>query len=233
MQILLVVGKMPLAGLSKTRLAKDLGEAATLKIYQAMLYDFFYRASQSVSIPMFFYTTPWGQESIQYFTHLFQEVGLKNWILRGQPPSGGLFAKIVKIVQELQKEINQPFYIHLTGTDIPHFPFDNIENANDDRQKIMLGPDVDGGFYYLGFWDKHIGLLEEQGLLEGSHNVCAALEKRGAELKLKVAKWSALNDIDNLGNLQHFCSHYDEKFLTKTVAATIFAAKNSDKTELI
>jgi glycosyltransferase A (GT-A) superfamily protein (DUF2064 family) len=214
----LIVGKAPIEGFAKTRLANQIGSKETCRIYQAMLHDFFSRMAQGEQkLPLFFFITPWSAESVSYFTNLLLEVGIKNYVLRQQPQTEGLFFRLKEIYANLNKEIASPFFTHLTGTDIPHFPFNEIPAAREANQ-VTIGPDLDGGFYYLGCWNNHIDILKPQGLIESNTGVLETIYERIDQKGLSKTVMNKMNDIDDLNDLNDFCQTAKGNYKTKVIA---------------
>lgn len=197
-EIFCVVGKFPLEGFSQTRLAKSLGQAAALHIYQAMLRDFFiHYENKASSLPLQFYGTPQKEEVKTYFLQLLREFPRINFHFHFQK-EGPFFTRLAEIFKDHSGQ-----YIHLTGTDIPMFPYQYLSGHIPSQNEMVIGPDIDGGFYYFGSHAKHgpvfrsreLASSKEEKVLETLVKAC---QKRGPKVRF-LKEWS---DIDTLSDLQ-------------------------------
>lgn len=196
-EFLVVIGKFPSKGHSKTRLAADLGEDAALDLYRAFIEDFFTRYKAIIpDIKLFFWGTPATQETQDYFEDVFHKLGIAA-IYQHQPEQD-FFKRLRYIFTAINREYGESF-IHLTGTDIPDFPFSKIKDASKD--KVNLGPDNDGGFYYLGAKSSCRDIFELGDVIDGGVNVFESIKQRSLKLGHLVKLITPWSDVDTAEDL--------------------------------
>ncbi|MDH5582073.1 MAG: DUF2064 domain-containing protein, partial [Bdellovibrionales bacterium] len=166
-EVFVVVGKKPERGVSKTRLSQSVGEEKALKIYEAFLKDFFTRLKIHTSFPILFFGSSNDGSGQSYFKELFNKLECHD-IKYFDQPIGGLMERLTNIFKRVEKDYPGVF-VHLTGTDIPDFPFKYLHEI--DYEKVNLGPDDDGGYYYVGTKAKNHFLFELPAHLEGSESL--------------------------------------------------------------
>ena len=208
-----IVGKRPMRGFSKTRLAKELDEERSFCLYDAFIKDFFknlklikrecgFSRRNLGNIELF--VTPSEKESLTYFEDLLTDLGLDNFRIRFQAEKK-FFERLSFIFKEINLESEDSF-IHLTGTDIPDFPFKFLKQDlfNDLKvNDVVIGPDDDGGFYYLGMNSKFYNLFEDiDTLVLGNNSVSQVLINQCKKIGLKVRLLEKWSDIDNLMDLR-------------------------------
>lgn len=217
-EIFLVIGKLPIKGFSKTRLEKDLGEATTQKLYDAFIRDFFYNYSRRCDLPLYFLGTPESIETKNYFESIMQEHAIDfSFDYQNEKP---FFQRIQQGFVDIQEKYGECF-VHLTGTDIPDFPFDHI--AKD--KAITLGGDEDGGFYYFGLPSKYSSVFDMDGR-EGGETVFEMIKKRTLNLGLSVCEAPLWSDIDDLEDLKN-CLLRTNRDLCPHLSCTIVELKLS------
>ena len=204
-----VVAKMPKEGFSKTRLAKDLHYGDSEKLYDAFIKDFFLNYSKKVKgLEKIFgrlnlFITPKSEGPKNYFKKILEPLFLQDTQIDFQ--SERPFFLRLKDIFERMKIQNGNHFIHLTGTDIPDFPFKLIENyfsLSKGKDDVIIGPDEDGGFYYIGMEAKNSSVFEiEEGIKRGRESVLTLILKRCRQLGLRVKVLEKWSDIDNLNDL--------------------------------
>ena len=209
-ELFCVVGKQPLQGFSKTRLEDELGPDVAQSFYDAFIKDFVQRLRANYKGDVLFSITPDTEDSKNYFL----SQGLKEEEISFQKELP--FFERLKCIGEEQENT----FIHLTGTDIPKFPYDYLKEVVD-LNSIYIGPDEDGGFYYFGAPSLDFNLLNlDQSDLEG-HSVFESLLKKcqASGKRVKVLKrWS---DIDTTEDLKKALS----KFYVEDIPNTYEIAK--------
>jgi glycosyltransferase A (GT-A) superfamily protein (DUF2064 family) len=194
-EIFVVIGKLPRHHFSKTRLAADLGEELAEEFYHAFINDFFRNYSETVnSIPLFFFGTPQEDETEKYFGEIFKKYGIDFHF--GFQKDLPFFERIESIFSEIQKEHGEVF-IHLTGTDIPDFPFQFLQRDF----TPSIGPDDDGGYYYLGCPSKFGSSFKIEGAKVFDETL-KSFEKSGVTLK-SLPHWSDIDNKEDLLKLKH------------------------------
>ena len=125
-KVLAIIGKKSIEGFSKTRLEKEIGASNAQKLYQAFLVDFFNKLEKNhlQFAQIYLYVTPESEETIQFFKEYLSE-NLQNKTRFIFQCEGSLFERLEYLFQEIDKE--DRCFVHLTGTDIPDFPFHYIK----------------------------------------------------------------------------------------------------------
>jgi uncharacterized protein len=207
-----VVGKLPTMGFSKTRLAKTVGEESALKLYDSFIEDFFSRYEKYCqNTPMIFFGTPNVEKTEKYFQHMIQSHNISGSYLPQDDVS--FFDRLKNIFQHISEVYGPETIINLTGTDIPDFPFEQISLSSKNllnTQDIAIGPDSDGGFYYLRSQAAHFNIFDIGTNFESSE-VFERITQKILQLHLschKVLNWS---DIDVFEDLQK-CTQRSSSF---------------------
>lgn len=213
-----VVAKMPKEGFSKTRLAKDLRYGESEELYDAFIKDFFLNYSKKVRGleesfgRLLLFITPESENSKSYFKKVLESLFLQGTQI-GYQSEFPFFLRLKDIFDRIKIQ-NGNHFIHLTGTDIPDFPFKLIEDyfiKNKAEDDVIIGPDEDGGFYYIGMEAKNSSVFEiEEGLKRGKESVLILILKRCDQLGLRVRVLEKWSDIDSLNDL-HKCLNRSHK----------------------
>ena len=193
--IFLIIGKYPSAGFSKTRLAKDWGDTFSTEIYRAMIDDFSLNLKNCLdkSIPVIVAVTPATIESKNYFQNCFPQAQI---LFQADKPFFQRIRELIKVLNE-----NGECFIHLTGTDLPHFPFRFLNFHDDKSNTVRIGPDLDGGFYYTGFSSKYFELFDID-IKEGNSSIFEILKAQALKLGHEVECLEKWSDIDTLEDLK-------------------------------
>lgn len=189
-----VIGKAPLLKLTKTRLAHDVGDKAALELYQAFIKDFIANylnstfSSQSIDL----FLTPKTEKSKEFFLNNF-DVNIFNYHFQSDL---SFFERLVEIVSK-----DENTFVHLTGTDIPDFPFEDLLEVRPSEKICYIGPDEDGGFYYVGISSNnaHCLLIDEVDQAKG---ICNGLVKNCQNAGLEVIFLKPWSDIDTIFDLK-------------------------------
>lgn len=205
-QVWAILGKSPIADFAKTRLAKDLGKEQALQAYRYFLEDFFEGLSQhSLNIPIFFFGTPTNEQTRNYFQNLFNQIRL-NIHFNFQDDQLSFFPRLKSMFEVIEGQFQEEVFIHLTGTDIPDFPFHFLTETKTEAADI--GPDFDGGFYYLGVNSrfKDILLLD---VSDGQSSVYSSLIRRCEQFGLSINTLPEWGDIDTLADYRRFIQRFE------------------------
>jgi len=208
-----VIGKRPIRGFSKTRLAKELGEERSFCLYDAFIKDFFknleliqrtggFLKRNLGNIELF--VTPSEKQSIAYFENILTKLDLDHFRIRFQVKKK-FFERLKLVFKEINLE-NDSSFIHLTGTDIPDFPFHFLDQRlfhDLQTEDVIIGPDDDGGFYYLGMNSKFYDLFENiDSLVLDNESVSQVLINQCKKIGLRVRLMEKWSDIDTLLDLK-------------------------------
>lgn len=179
--------KNKVLGEVKTRLAKDVGPKKALEIY-SHLYAHTLSVAKSVSADIHGF---YGTEKKPHST--FDGVHVQDGSDLGERMKNAfalLFERHERVV--------------LIGSDLPELSTALIEKAYVllEKNDLVLGPAVDGGYYLIGLRSAQPHLFEKMSY---SHpEVLAQTLERAKELKLSVAMLEPLRDLDTLEDLKHF-----------------------------
>lgn len=201
-QIFAVIGKMPVEGYSKTRLAADVGVEQAYELYEAFIADFFasYRKNTSNAL-LYFYGAPAIRQTKEYFQLAFLKNGITNFEFYFQKERP-FFERLADIYEDVRFRIGGETFVHLTGTDIPDFPFSYLKKINIDEADVLIGPDSDGGFYYLGSKAKNDEIFEFAKTMQEGQGVLDCLTSKCEALGLKVKLLNKWSDIDTINDLK-------------------------------
>ena len=212
-EVFVIVGKKPTPGFSKTRLSQDIGEERALLLSEAFLKDFLSALKKNQkNRKILFYGYSLDSDGENYFRNISREVGIQNFHYREQG-RGDLLQRLQDIFKEIETQYQNPF-IHLTGTDIPDFPFSHLEKI--DLSKINIGPDRDGGYYYIGAKASDYGLFDLSQNLESRPNLYEKTLERIKELKRDIQVLSQWSDIDILRDLENCLKRSSKELIPHT-----------------
>ncbi|MCY4523342.1 MAG: DUF2064 domain-containing protein [Halobacteriovoraceae bacterium] len=188
------MAKKPLIGFSKTRLSSDIGESNALFLYESFIEDFFSRLKKAWNGSICFFATPQTEDTKGYFKNLFAKKDLQvEFYFQEELP---FFARLKWIFNQIQKRQKKVF-IHLTGSDIPDFPFEFLKNVEPNEKTVYIGPDSDGGYYYVGASCQHGNIFEGAG-----KNPLDVLLTQCKKMSLNIQILPLWSDIDSLCDLK-------------------------------
>jgi glycosyltransferase A (GT-A) superfamily protein (DUF2064 family) len=191
-EIFAVFGKMPLKGYSKTRLAKELGEERAFDLYNSFIKDFSANLLRSKFKSIYIFGAPGNLSTEIFFLKEFSQFKI-NYFPQNELP---FFQRLRDVFLKIREKEGDCF-IHLTGTDIPDFPFEELEKIDPSKDIIYLGPDIDGGFYYFGAHCKYFDVFG----FEFSGSVLESIQRKIEELGYEVTHLKTWSDIDDLKGL--------------------------------
>jgi len=191
-EVLAIIGKRPIKGFSKTRLAKDIGEDKALQLYQCFIQDFFQSIPSKYKVYLF--GTPKDDQTKEYFSQFTNS----NFYFQDELPFFQRLSQIFKTIESIE---GRECFIHLTGTDIPDFPFDRLDKIVD-KERIYLGPDRDGGYYYLGaksYYNDVFDIDANAGKSTVLHETLKLCGEKGYKTYL-LDTWSDIDTLEDLRN---------------------------------
>ncbi|MFI5390571.1 MAG: hypothetical protein ACHQYQ_04345, partial [Bacteriovoracales bacterium] len=142
---------------------------------------------------IYIFGTPDTLDTKEYFFREFSNFNI-NYFPQSELP---FFQRLKDLFLKI-REVEGECFIHLTGTDIPDFPFEEIEKINPRPNTIYLGPDIDGGFYYVGGEARFFDIFS---FIPGE-NILERISKRIRDLGLEVSHLKTWSDIDDLRGLK-------------------------------
>ncbi len=192
-------GKTPRYGHVKTRLFPEKPEYSLL-IYKAFLKDFFLRYSLNCKLALRPLLDYHDENDLNEFHNFARPVSSLLEPIYQKPAS--FFNRLADGLEEIESP-----YFYLTGTDLPHFPFDYLNNISLSCNEVTIGPDRDGGFYFLAGPRGCAQLLK---LEQDPQSICVSLVRNFQEagFRVKLLKpWSDIDTASDLVNcLNHFCA---------------------------
>ena len=193
-QVLAIFGKMPLKGFSKTRLSNDIGEDQAFRLYDAFIKDFSSNLAKFSTFDSFYiFGTPNHIDTERYFRQEFIKFKINYFPQRELP----FFSRLKEVFLKI-REVEGDSFIHLTGTDIPDFPFEEIKGIVPKPKTIYLGPDIDGGFYYVGANANSHEIFS----FEISGSILESISRSAKDLGYEVSHLKTWSDIDDLADLK-------------------------------
>jgi uncharacterized protein len=209
-QVLAIFGKMPLKGFSKTRLSKDVGEEMALKLYGAFIKDFAQNLREfGYFESIYIFGSPDNLATENFFRQEFLGFNIKYFPQSEIP----FFSRLQEVFQKI-KELEGDCFIHLTGTDIPDFPFDQLAGIEPMKNTVYLGPDIDGGFYYVGAQAKSLDIFSFQ--ISGS--ILESISRTAKDLGYEVSHLKTWSDIDDLTDLEAALARAPQEKISHTRA---------------
>jgi rSAM/selenodomain-associated transferase 1 len=189
---LIVIGKAPIPGSTKTRLVPPLTPEDAAAVYRGFLLDTLELAT----------SLAWE------CTSLIHPRG-HAVLLRGLAPGG------VRVVEQpghgLGRALAYAFELHfakgfesvtLIGSDNPTLPIETVTAAHAALERgsdVAIGPSADGGYYLIGMRQPHLALFEQ--IDWSTSRVYAQTLARAARLNLSVHSVREWYDVDEPGDL--------------------------------
>jgi rSAM/selenodomain-associated transferase 1 len=190
---LIVIGKAPLAGQSKTRLSPPLSSDDAALLYRAFLVDTLELAK----------SLGWeGTSLIHPRGHAPLLRSLVSGVHLLEQPRNGL-GHALQYAFEWHFAAGYELVV-LIGSDSPTLgsePIRASEAAIYNGADLVIGPTPDGGYYLIGMRQPHVGVF--QGVAWSTTEVYAQTLRRAAELKLRVHSVDEWYDVDEPSDLDH------------------------------
>ncbi len=200
MRVLGLFAKEPIPGTCKTRLAKDIGDAAAIDFVEAGLQDLLERCGSIGDLRILGYA-PDSEAAKGYFEHRGSDL-FRLW---PQPP-GNLDQRIEAFLSFALCSGMEVRTV-LIGSDSPSLPATLINDAFEALRErdVVLGPAADGGYYLIGVRRQVAGWLREVRWSSAStlRDTVAAATNAG----LSLAVLSPWYDIDTADDLQMLAGH--------------------------
>lgn len=197
MNALIIMTRIPIAGMTKTRLMKILTGEECARLHRCFLLDLFKMVNELREIADIYVTyTPENslylvEDIVPGFIDSFPQVGYEL----GD-----------RMDNAIQKLLNKGYSkVILIGSDIPSLQADDIKKAYDELESndICLGPTNDGGYYLVGM-KKSCKDIFSNDLKWGYKSVFEATVSIANNLGLTVGLTTKLSDIDEKEDLEAF-----------------------------
>lgn len=193
---LIVYAKRPLAGYAKTRLGVKIGLEESAGVYARFLYqcllEFIELDNDEFSIELSLASSA----DIPYFRAAFPEYRVRS---QTEGDLGQRFTQSFETAFE-----NGATSVVVIGTDIPDLDRSIIQTAfNVLKEKdVILGPDMDGGYYLIGTRQKSAKLFQD--IDWSSEYVFSQTEQLIRAQALSLHKLPTLSDIDTEADYQRW-----------------------------
>jgi rSAM/selenodomain-associated transferase 2/rSAM/selenodomain-associated transferase 1 len=195
---LIVFGRYPVPGCTKTRLIPCLGPVGAAELQREMTEAILETAVTAwVSPVRFCYTGGTARQ-------------VRRWILRPglqiERQIGGDLGRRMRhaVASALKQGCRQAV---LMGTDVPSVKTDHLRAAFDllENSDVVLGPSRDGGYWLIGL-RRPADLFT--GIAWGTDRVLEQTLAAARRLKLRTALLPPLRDIDHASDVAHLPSHF-------------------------
>ena len=195
---IVVVGKPPEAGVTKTRLSPPLTHSQAAELYAAFLVDCVELALRA----------GWDRVSVIYPPRRGARASLRDLL----PPEVRLVAQAGSGLQgaltdAFERDLRAGFgQVVLIGSDNPSLPPETLEQASRGltSSDVVIGPSEDGGYYLIGMTAPHRGLFER--ITWSTDVVFDETLERAATLRLSVATLPRWYDVDTVEGFRRLVS---------------------------
>jgi uncharacterized protein len=193
---LIVVGKAPIPGRTKTRLVPSLSADAAAAIYRGFLLDTLQLA----------HSLGWERVSL---VHPRGDAPLLRGLATGvqlleQPRQGLGHALRFAFERHFRDGCDT---VTLIGSDNPTLPVELVQDAQDALARghdLAIGPSLDGGYYLIGMRQPHLGVFDH--IDWSTSRVYTQTLERAANLGLRVhavQEWYDVDEPEDLEQLVH------------------------------
>ncbi len=186
---LVIYAKRPIAGYTKTRLAKGIGAQAAAGVYARLLYSLLVEVQEtSRQFPFQVTLSLASKADIPFFRAAFPE-----WRVTHQVD--GDLGK--RMTASLHAEFSAGAdRVVLIGSDIPFLSGDLIQQAFTklDKYDVIFGPTVDGGFYLVGTTQRELQIFNN--IAWSTATVFYDCQQNAIHQGLTVGSLAELFDLD-------------------------------------
>lgn len=186
---LMIFAKQPVAGRVKTRLQSNYSAAQVAEIATFLIQSTVQLATASWPSEVYLYAAPDPGHP------LFQRLAAEFHVHLAAQADGDLGQRMS---QALREGIARSGAAGILGCDVPHCPWQIIEQAHEHLAsgKNVLGPTEDGGYYLIGLQQPQPALFE--GIAWGDSNVAEVTLVRAQAAGLSFEMLPRLEDIDTV-----------------------------------
>ena len=191
-ELLILFVKNPIYGKVKTRLAQTLGKGKALRIYQKLLNHTFKQINDLHTDIIVYVSEPINdssfRESIPYSIYIQSK--------------GNLGRKIYCAFSEAFKKNYQS--VGIIGADCPEISLYLLNRAFYAlrENQIVIGPAIDGGYYFLGMRKFYKSILKKKAW--SSNKLLRQTLQNCHDLNINYSLLEELRDIDTEEDLFHF-----------------------------
>ena len=199
MKCVVLFSKAPVPGKVKTRLVPPLSHAEAASLQQAFIYDTLTTLLDEGNIKVFLACHPSRENP--FFKRLQERYNV-TLIDQG---TGTLGNKMKRVILLLQSEKYSKIII--LGSDTPSLSFQYISDAfhNLDKNDLVIGPSIDGGYYLLGIKGKVPDIFDR--ITWGSDAVFKETVAKVRENAIKTSYLPFWYDIDTINDLRFLVIH--------------------------
>ena len=187
--------KNPKRGQVKTRLASAIGDEAAVRLYKRFLLEMLSTLNKGTFI---FYLCVYPVDALE---------DIKTWLSEDylyMPQQGEHLGERMKnaFTEALAMNFKR---VVLVGSDIPSLPLEFVEEAfvSLEKNDVVIGPSVDGGYYLIGFRDKTFSPRAFKGIPWSTERVYEETMKVFEHEGLTVHTLKMLRDIDTVQDLRN------------------------------
>lgn len=184
---LILFAKQPLPGQVKTRLQPQYSPEQAAEIAAFLI-----RATVELAVSawpgdVYLYAAPDPEHP------LFHELAEEFHIHLAAQADGDLGNRMLSALRE---GIERQGCAAVMGCDVPHCPWDVIDQANDwlASGRNVMGPTLDGGYYFIGMHQAHPELFE--GIEWGGSQVTESTLARAGQAGIEFEMLAKLRDLD-------------------------------------
>jgi uncharacterized protein len=182
-KVLIVMARPPQLGKVKTRLAAEIGEEKTLRIYEILLQKVSVILNQvDAEVALFWTNPPFPSGFESYFNHI--------------QSAGELGEKMHSAFSTLENTTEKSMV--MIGTDCYDLSAERIQSAFDalNLADVVIGPALDGGYYLIGMNSIHNSLFASMPW--STPHLLSSTIKSMREERLSFILLPSLRDIDEV-----------------------------------
>jgi uncharacterized protein len=211
---LVVMARYPEPGMTKTRLARSIGDDEAVRLYRAFLIDLAHRFAKSR------FNLNWAYTPV--------EVDYDAFLASLVPSLVRQMSCFPQEGPELGTRLHHAFtwtrarrfqHTIVIGSDLPHISLNHVEQARLalDEADVVLGPAEDGGYYLIAMRDPYDVF---SGIPMSTSVVLEMTVQQAQRQGLKVALLEPLFDVDELADLMRLAQmlQADESLAPATAA---------------
>lgn len=194
---LVIMARYPQNGMTKTRLARALGNEETVQLYRAFLTDLACRFAGQKAYDLHWACTPAGMDFAALMTELAPPL-VRH--MRFFPQEGdGLGERLQNAFRRMYAQGYRRTVV--IGSDSPHIGTDTITKASRalDQADVELGPAEDGGYYLIAMRKPYDVF---QGIPMSTSVVLRMTIELAQSQDLAVTLQDTLFDVDELPDLE-------------------------------
>lgn len=190
---LILMTRVPIAGETKTRLMPNLSGKQCIALHEACLKDLVH-IQKKLQLPTFIY---YSGKLTDKFIRMFPN-GVK-FIPQVGKDLGARMAHAFSQTLKLHK------HVIMIGADVPNLGvpcFEKAFNALEDKNDLVIGPALDGGYYLLGMNTYHPKLF--RGISWGGSKVLEKTLEHAQGKGLSYSLLEIMRDLDRVEDLKAY-----------------------------